>query len=377
MFTSTDLPGVERLLDLTGTEVFVLTGRASILASQTLLEELATRSGQQGAADFIDYFLTQPYTGGKIAHLFLVLTKPVASGAEVRSEAVLGAVILQEYQLAKRRLGAFVTEDQAGERNVLAPAPLRSAVALRVADHLLEKGASLVVLSLQDAAFSPERGRSSSRAVWATVERTLTRRLPLGASYEDTLAQLGAHTRRNLRYYRRRLEERRQCRFVAEVLMEEDEFVALNRLCSYPTPEFVARWRYRSTHSVPGGVFSGIQAGDGTWLSIIGGRRSGRTMFVDWQMNRTAFADHSLSTVMRSYLIEHEILAGSGTLLFEGGTPHSMQLSFLRETVTDLALVRDTVRGRLLRRYAKAVLPKRNFVRKVLTSPGLAWRSYG
>ncbi len=336
--------------------------------------ELAARSTQPGAADYIDYFLTQPYMGGKIPHLLLLCAGSI-DAASLHSSQVLGAVLLHEYQIARVPLRVFVTEDFGGERNVLAPASIRSAVALRAAAHLLQRGAHLAIISLQDAAFDPVVGTVPG-ATWSTARRTLHRRLPLAGTYDATLATLGPHTRRNLRYYRRRAEVQLQCEFVAEVHIGEDQFVALNHLCAYPTPEFVAHWRYRTATSLPGGVFAGIRAASGDWLSLIGARRSHGTTWIDWQMNQTRYPNLSLSTVLRSCLIEHEIAAGSTTLVFEGGTPHSMQISFRPDHVIDLIASRETIPAKLLRQFASAVLPRKNFLAETLSRPDLIWRSW-
>ncbi len=358
--------------------ILSLIGRPDILSAQPLLVELAERSSQPGAADYIDYFLTQPYTGGKIPHLLLLCADRVNSAAALKSSELLGAVLLHEYQIARVPLRVFVTEDYAGERNVLAPAPTRSAVALRAAAHLLQRGAHLAILSLQDAAFEQESPFRPGvpGATWSTARRTLHRRLPLAASYDATLATLGSHTRRNLRYYRRRAEDQLQCQFVAAAHIGEDQFVALNRMCAYPTPEFVAHWRYRTATSLPGGVFAGIRSASGDWLSLVGARRSHGTTWIDWQMNQTRYPSLSLSTVLRSYLIEHEIAAGSRTLVFEGGTPHSMQISFTPDYVLDLVVARNSIPAKLLRHLSGAVLPKKNFLAETVSRPDLIWRPW-
>lgn len=359
----------------------IVRGRQAILSLQPLLVELARVSSQVGAADYIDYFLTQPYMGGKIPSLVLLTSTTTRSISNLGQSDVLGAVLLHEYQLSGIPLNVFVTEDYAGERNVFAPAAIRSAVALRAVEHLLSRGAHLVVVSLKDADFgaeisSPRLNAKPSTFSWSTAQRILTRRLPLGISYDATLATLGAHTRRNLRYYRRRAEDQLQCTLVPDAQISEEQFIALNRICSYPTPDFVSRWRYRTAHTVPGCLFAGIRSQAGDWLSVVGGRRCHGTMSIDWQMNQTRFFNLSLSTVMRSYLIEHEISQGSRTLLFEGGTPHSMQLSFLPDHVVDLVGARNSVPARLLRHHASALLPTNSFLRQVLSRTDLVWRTW-
>lgn len=380
MPTLTDLRGISAPAALSTTHAQVIRGRDAILSAQPLLVELARLSQQPGAADYIDYFLTQPYMGGKIPVLVLLTSAVTDSASNLNPSEVLGAVVLHEYQFARVPLNVFVTEDCAGERNVLAPASIRSALALRAIEHLLIGGAHLVVLSLKDADVEgqiplPRHTSKPSTCSWSTTQRMLTRRLPLLSSYDATLASLGAHTRRNLRYYRRRVEDQLQCTFVPDAQISEEQFVALNRLCSYPTPDFVSKWRYQTAHSVSGGLFAGIQSVAGDWLSIVGGRRYHRTTSIDWQMNQTRFSDLSLSTVMRSYLIEHEISQGSQTLLFEGGTPHSMQHSFHSENVVDLIAARRTIPAQLLIHYAATILPANNFLAQTLSHPDLVWRT--
>lgn len=370
-----------RSSDLLNAHYTIFQGLDRVMSVQPMLVGLADRWLQPGAADYLDHFLKQPYTGGKVPHLVVLSAREAGSISDLEGSEVFGAVLLHEYQVAGVPLGIMVTEDLAGERNVFAPAAIRSAVALRAAGHMLSGGAHLVAVSLKDGAFvgeppSPELAGTLKDAAWGTTERRLTRRLPLAESYAATLANMGAHTRRNLRYYRRRVEHELRCEFVAAAEMREEEFVGLNRQCSYPTPDFVSRWRYRSSHSVRGGFFAGLRSGAGEWLSMAGGRRCGETTSIDWQMNQTRFSNLSLSTVMRSYLIEHEIAAGSRTLLFEGGTPHSMHLSFTPDHVVDLVAARDTMRARVLRRYAGTILPARNFLAQTLSRPDLNWRPW-
>lgn len=363
------------------THALIVRGRDPILLAQPMLIALARRSLQEGAADYVDYFLSQPYMGGKTPSLVLLTTCTSKSALNLEASEVLGAVLVHEYQIARIPLNIFVTEDYAGERNVLAPAAIRSAVALRAGKHLLSRGAHLVVVSLKDADFDaeipfPPLGARSDRYVWCTAQRMLTRRLPLRGSYDATLATLGAHTRRNLRYYRRRVEDQLRCILIPDAKISEEQFVELNRLCSYPTPDFVARWRYRSARSVPGGILAGLQSEAGDWLSIVGGRRYHDITSIDWQMNQTRFLEFSLSTVMRSYLIEQEITQGSRSLLFEGGTPHPMQLSFPPDRVVDFVAARNSIPAQLLLRYPTTILPKKNFLSQVLSRVDRNWRTW-
>jgi hypothetical protein len=96
-----------------------------------------------------------------------------------------------------------------------------------------------------------------------------------------------------------------------------------------------------------------------------------------WQMNRYDLKQYSLSTVMRSFVIEHEILRGTGRLYFEGGTSHSMSHSFVHKRCTDLLLLRQTLVGRIVPAMVKRYVPQENPLHEFLEEPNLVWRSVG
>ncbi len=348
----------------------IVTGREAILKVQPRLQRLAVQCGQAGAADYIDYFLTQPYTGGKRPHLLLFRGAPSAEQLE-------GAVLVHQYRAMGMRLGIFVTEDIGGERNVLGAADVRSGLAIRAAKFLLQNcRAHMVVISVQNGAFNPAPDATpNSRLQWAVRRRTLLRRLPLLDSYHATLNTLGPHTRRNFRLFRRRALSAFGCSFVPQAALREEEFIALNARCDYPVPLQVAQWRYRSVHAVSGGVLAGVRSADGDWISMVGGRRSHGTFHLDWQMNRSDFARISPATLMRGFLMEHEVSEGTASLLFQGGTPHSMQSAFESENVVDLVGAATSLPATLLRRIAGRVRRPDNFLLGTLADSDLVWHS--
>jgi hypothetical protein len=197
--------------------------------------------------------------------------------------------------------------------------------------------------------------------------------LPLADTTDGTLATLGRHTRRNLRYYRRRLEMEMGAEFVPEVAMRRDEFLAINRASTNPVPNAVASWRYDAVHSAPGMLFAGVRTKNGRWLSLIGGRRHMRLTEIDWQVNLAGLPRYSLSTVMRSYLLEHEIALGTRQLAFTGGTPHSMRHSFVSVDALDVIALRRSVSARILRRFAPWIFPEKNFLGQALQDQRLPW----
>ncbi len=352
--------------------ITIVRGRARIADHLPQLCALGSRYSQLAAAQYLDYFLGQPYTGGKVPHL-LLFHEP-SEPASSRTPALVAAVLVHQYRRFGLSLGVFVTEDRAGERNVIAPAELRATIALQAAQHLLSHGANLVLIALQGesaSSIAATTGHQPISCSIAALERSLARRLPLAPTYEATLSTLGTHTRRNLRAYRRRALQKLACTFQPTASITEADFVALNRLCSYPTPDAVTVWRFRSVHAVPGGFLCGLHDGQGQWLSLLGGRRCSGTTYIDWQLNRRDLAEFSLSTVLRSFVIEHEGERGMHTLLFEGGTPHSIRLAFAPEQVTDLLVTRRTLTTRLLSRLLPRLLPSTHPLAQALNHPAL------
>ena len=367
--------------------VELLRGRTAIGPYLPELVELARQSGQPAAGLYTEHFLGQPYTGGKVPHLLLFREPPTGGASEhtrgsrpALPSALSGAVLVHEYRRFGLSLRLFVGEDTAGERNVIAAPELRFALALHAAKLLLRDRASLVLLALAEDGAAVNLAEDMERLEpggyrLATPSRVLARRLPLQQTYQATLATLGAHTRRNLRAYRRRAEEGLGSRFVAQVAISETEFVALNRQCAYPTPDEVARWRYRAARTLPGGVLCGMLDRTGAWIGLLGGRRCNGTLYIDWQLNRLGIESFSPSTVLRAYVLEHESRLGTHTLLFEGGTPHSIRHSFVQDRITDLlAMRRRSVFALGLRASVSHLLPARHPLVEALRHPELVWR---
>ena len=93
-------------------------------------------------------------------------------------------------------------------------------------------------------------------------------------------------------------------------------------------------------------------------------------------MNRDALPTYSLSTVLRSYLIEHEVAEGCSRLYFEGGTWQPIVHSFASERLGELSARRNSHYARLLARYANRIFPSRNYLGQTLANPEISWRSF-
>jgi hypothetical protein len=245
--------------------------------------------------------------------------------------------------------------------------------------RLIRGGAAIAFISMDGAYSELAAERSGARAGFDTAVRvrTVPCFLELADSLEGTLASLGARTRRNLRYYRRRVASELGATFVPRVRMSRDEFLAFNQVSSHPFTTSFAAWRYSLVEQRSGRdvLFAGLRDKQGRWLSIVGGRHDHDCATIDWQMNRADMPRFSLSTAMRAFLLEYEIERGAARLYFEGGTPHSMRFAFDSSETTDILAMRTgSIRSRLLRRFADHVLPKNNFLRAALNDEAMLAR---
>lgn len=360
--------------------VHLVCGREAVLQMQGLLVELSRRTRQAGAMDWLDHFVSSPDSLKKTPHLLLVgwnsgagsLPEPGA----MTPDDVQGAVVIHEYRFAGRGTNVFATDDDSGA--VIAARGSRVAVAESAIHRLMMLGAVTVLISL-DGGVEEEMKRSAGWPDYRTAMRTRTvpHHLHLAGTLEETLARLGSHTRRNLRLYRRRAEDDLGAEFVPQVEMDREDFLEMNRRSLNPAAEEMVRWhfglmerpmRHRQT------MFAGVRDRDGRWLSLIGGRRQGETVEIDWQMNLGGLPRYSLSTVTRAFLLEHEIARGTRRLVFRGGTPHPMRLSFASVERTDLLAVRQwSARAWGLRHFSQQLFPPKNFLGAALREAELTW----
>ena len=362
--------------------IHLVQARDSILRMQQVLAELSRRCDQIGAMDDLKYFLSRPGALKKTPCLLLFSSNSRIPTENTPPDELMGALLLYEYRVAGRSSRIFATEDTTGRRTLVAPPAIRSTVAMMASRTLLDRGAESILISFRhpdptvDLSLAKSlTGAAASR--WASREREIVGYLPLESTLDETLAKMGRRTRNHLRYYRRRAEAQLGCRLCPQVDISRSEFLALNRECAYAVPDAVAGWRYDSYKDLAAPLLIGIIDKDGRWLSVAGGRRHNGRMEVHWQMNRNDLPLLSLSTIMRTYLIEHEISQGTERLYFEGGTKHSMNHSFVTEKATDLIVMRRSPIALLMRKLAKRLLPPEHMLLQVLSDKDLHWHLVG
>ncbi len=352
--------------------VQIVSGTKAILALSDLLLQFADRCDQAGAMEDMTYFLSKPGFLKRVPRLMLI-----AKSSELTPESLLGALLLFEYNILSRGTGLYTTNDRSGRNTLVAPAHLRSQIAHFATQTLLNRGAHIAMITFreeQDEAAPVVTDLSSKMASrWATRTREIAEYLPLEESFDKTLAKIGQRTRSNMRYYRRRAEKELGCTFVPFVEIRKADFLAFNRESMFAVPDDVAAWRYESLQELARPLLMGMRDRDGRWLSLVGGRRFKAGSELLWQMNRDGMPLYSLSLVMRSYFMEHEIAAGSRRFYIEGGTSHPIRHSFTTETLTDLAAMRSSPIAFAARKLVRRLIPVDNELAKMFSDTDLVW----
>jgi len=152
--------------------------------------------------------------------------------------------------------------------------------------------------------------------------RSVARNLPLPATYRAMLESMGPRTRRSLAGKRRKLEKSLQIAFTPWLRPEQAQEAMLSlqpKARPQREPGFYQA-RFALLRDRPDFFCMGLQLPDGAWLSLVSGWRRGDTTYVDLQLNHSDYKKHSLSAVMRAYLLEYEISFHRQCIHFVGGT---------------------------------------------------------
>jgi hypothetical protein len=357
----------------------VVRGKDPILQLRHLLVPFSEQCGQPGTTEDLPYFLAKPGLLSRIPTLYLVVSRPGLSLPQVQVEDLVGVAILYEYKFFGIRTGLFTSNDRSGRGSIIASETQRLDMALYISGLLIRGGGRAVLLSLQGDQKAPDVptpaqlrlgafGLASAKV--ALRARSLPAYLTLQPTYDGTLGKLGQKTRSNIRYYRRRAEAQLKCTFIPQVEISEDDLLAFNKETMFAVPDRDALWRLRTQGELTDPFLMGMKDGDGRWLSVLAGRRHKTHSEILWQMNRDGLPNHSLSTVIRAYCMEHEIARAATRLYIEGGTKQSIQNTFECEIVMDLSVVRNAMWASLLRRLSKRMVFPDNVLATMLDLHG-------
>jgi hypothetical protein len=146
-------------------------------------------------------------------------------------------------------------------------------------------------------------------------------RLMLAPNFDQFLATLGKHTRRNIRSYIRKSSEAGIT--FAGLLTPEEYQAGVERLNANATFRADALRLERDArlltfHSAPGRF--GLRSRDGDLVAVLCGFSVGKRFHLLTQLNDVNLEQFSLSMVLRGYTMQHLIESGHTELQFMGGT---------------------------------------------------------
>ena len=305
--------------------VHVLRGAKAIQNAAEEIETLRRRTGQHD-----NPLLAPAFFLGRV-HLFAG-NAPVVLLVRT-AEQLQGAVYLYEKLLFGVPSGYLRGFDHlTGESTVIAPEGTRISILQEAICRLLQQTRARVAWATvrQGAGESEHVPLERKGLVLQSELSSIPRehRLKLSSTFDATLARFGSHTRRNLRYYRRRAEKELPASFSPALSFAESNqaLQELSQSSFQPFSKSLAEWRQMDAllRTQPGYFAMGLQA-QNQWISYLVGMRNGKSTYVLLQMNHIGFARYSLSTVLRSYFFEHEIERGQEEIKFVNGTCAAFQ----------------------------------------------------
>lgn len=242
-----------------------------------------------------------------------------------RGDLVIGLVYLKERMLAGIPTG-LVHGDSSMRSMIDSGALDRELVFSTALKFLFSRrsvfGASIYMPSeeLQRHTFADIAEHANLRLAYS-IPPPRHSRLLLPQNYESFLQSLGPHTRRNLRYYRRRFEA------AGHVYVEDlsrDDFRSISRelrgKSRIPTASNLVQRSIDVLEWAKRPLIWGLCGADGRRLSLLAGWREDDKVTLFSQMNRDLDHPHdSLSMVLRGYVLESLIESGVHTLDFWWG----------------------------------------------------------
>jgi hypothetical protein len=277
-------------------------------------------------------------------------------------EQIVAALYGRERRVLGIRTGMVQFGDYYGEGAVIAQGSFKAAAVAWAALNVLKLPwihsvrASFKVEDQNEIATVQsmiERAEVKARMLPETVQHIL----PLKNTFDAFLATLGSHTRRNLRVYRRRVEQK-GWKFVPR-LGPEEVASALKSLeqhqGKHKSSAHYLNCCQAVLKAVPGAFHAGICTDTGEWASLASGWLRNERYFMLVQLNDTRYSKDSISTVMRSYLIENLIGSGVEAINFVAGCSELLRnfctpqlcAHHLFEKRGPLSMVRDFIAPRL------------------------------
>lgn len=341
----------------------IFTGRKQVAVAAPTVEAMRRAYGLD--ADMttdMGWFVSRTVLWGNIPIVVLVDqgTKPVA------------AVLLYERRFCGVPTGVIKGGNGAGDGVVVAPLALRTAalqVALAKALSLPLTHTVLVAVRGLDAQAPAVRPQAGLDAQWRA--REVETHLSLAGGFEGFMSRLRTRSRRNYRYFKRRAESELGVVFVSSLTGAEacQAVKELHGVSMHPVPRARAMRFQAAIQDTPDSFAMGVRDPSGRWLSYIAGWRHADATFVEWQLNHHEFAAASLSTVMRTYFLEHEALAGVREVIFVGGTSAALARYCKPDRCFDIVAIRRGLRGLVVKKLVTRLRPHSQLALQMRGSP--------
>ena len=332
--------------------VEILVGERRITAFQPTLDALRARMGYR------DDMTTSPQR--------LLLWAAISAELPVvvtlqRSGEFYGIVLMTIRRWRGIPIGFAHAGNLAGQGGVVAaPADRRAALEMAARTLLRTYLVHTVLVSVLQTHPALPDIRSAAIGIHGQWHfREIRIRLSLAGGLPAVFNALSYKMRRNVRYYRKRADEELGLQLVSDMTtcQRRSAVMALHGGGPYPVDTKKAEKIDVALQKIPGCFAMGLQDRAGNWISYITGWRAAGATYVDWQLNSGGHANASISTVMRAYLLEHEVDIGSDAIIFVGLTNPFWARACEVQTCADLAATRGGLLGAMTRRLAVRVSP--------------------
>lgn len=217
-----------------------------------------------------------------------------------------------------------------------------------------------VLASLRSAG-CPDRATAPQGQVdCAWRVREVATHLSLEGGFEGFLSRQRPRSRRNYRYFRRRAEKELGIVFIPSLTQVEavQAVEALHGVSMLPVPHARAVRLEAAIRGTPGYFAMGVRDRAGQWLSYMSGWRQPDGTYVEWQLNHRQFEATSLSTVMRTYFLEHEASRGVPKVVFVGGTSLALGRYCTPSQCYDALAIRGGLRGFIIKQLVTRFRPQ-------------------
>lgn len=257
--------------------------------------------------------------------------------------APIGIVCAKERKVAGLPCGLLYADATLDQLVIAAPGQREKVLEIALSKFIQQRGVLGFRLSIPDSGYEQRvigKVLSSFKMDASCAPVSNHSILPLADDYNAFLENLGSHSRRNFRYYRRRFEALGH-RFVEQVPLDEFADSARRFQQKSVTGSGAGLERGLSVlAAVEQPILAGLRTVEGELMAILGGWYGANRATVFMQLNNEFDYDkYSLCTVLRAYLIELLISRGIKELVFWGGV--GAPLSSLAQVVPAKAVYLD------------------------------------